>query len=232
MYRRNADEEKRRLERLSNLTGDVYDQAAFLQRRIRHGELDPHYVELAAYLGDLASLQLFPNPQLPEIVLREGETLWPTPSHEEWWATPLKVIRRGNLSYSFLATAAADFVEHTIHYWNDFAPTNYVPARTFELIRNYLRGHASIFEIRQAVVELDALLADHSEQSRPDGPFYAARAIWDLATNLESSDPLEWARLVPNTMLDTLFATRTHSESAYQAEIEWQRQYLIRRLLA
>ena len=128
----NPDEDLRRYQR-SGFSGDIQAESRYLLHRIRAGTLDPHHVELAAYLGHKASLQprLFPEPVLPEPL---------EPIEQNTWTNVRQILRRGNLDHSLLVTIAADFAEHVLLFWLRSYPDDDRPAKAIQAARDWVSG--------------------------------------------------------------------------------------------
>jgi hypothetical protein len=127
MYRRrNPDHEIQHYKRLA-AQGDITAEAKVLQLRIRSGELNSHYVGLAAYLEDEASLLVCPDPELlrrEQGLSRLGaiprrETIELRPSE---WSLVCRVFNLGRpLDSKLVVTAAADFAEHVLPIWEAYS---------------------------------------------------------------------------------------------------------------
>jgi len=59
-YRRNSDQSLREAQRLA-IQGDVHALAKYITARVRQGEVNPRFVEMAVRLGHPAAMLLYPN---------------------------------------------------------------------------------------------------------------------------------------------------------------------------
>ncbi len=226
-YRRNSDTDIRYYQRLA-LGGDIQAEAKVLSLRRQAGNLDPHHVELAAYLGDEASL----------LVSDQGGWINPCPYRRaysldlalgyrlrvrlgKWTPGPeisMQVLRWGELDQRLLVKIAADFAQHS---WEIYAPDDGRPALAIQAARDWV----------------DGLLYDDDD----DVARAAARAVDYYATQTAADSVARAAANAAYAACQTTggpayFATQTALYSLNAAwvrevEEEWQRLHLIEVLL-
>jgi hypothetical protein len=220
--RQNPDEEIRRSQRFAS-GGDIHQEAGYLRKRIRTGRLDPHHVELAAYLGHSASLLLFPAP-----TIRPFRFSSPLPEDRPLTKTILVLGHLFDLTTScdletkkrwdsrrFQVSVAADFVEHVLPIWEDWNPEDTRPR--------------ILIQDARAWVALNVNRHGLSVQPSPAGSSVRESYVGDAASHIVL--PPYAARAAANAwhIYDEL-GDRYAADYPTPEEI-WQKQHLIKRLL-
>lgn len=233
-YRRNSDEELRGYQRLA-ASGDIDAETKVLQLRIRADDLDPHHVELAAYLGDKASLMLFPNPPGPPEYMA-SEVAWTLVSHRDFNSIAPKVawtLHHGNLNSRLLVTIAADFARHVLHIWKDEYPADDEPQLAIQSARDWVDGEVGASERADAASEVAALAADSGDPYSASAHAGGAAAHSAAAAAAEDANEVSrqayWAA---NTAVRAAAWWGHSGDEEEEVEREWQRRHLIEMLLA
>jgi len=158
-YHHNPDADIRHYQRLA-AAGDIQAEAKVLGLRIHAGELDPHHVELAASLGDEASLMLFPENAATRTARSLGVTVAELRGDDSiGYILSNSELRDGRL----LVTIAADFAEHVLPNWNR-AYHDERPSLAIRTVRDWISGsrlEANLETIVDEVMEIgDAALEE------------------------------------------------------------------------
>jgi len=206
-WRFNPDEEIRRHQR-SSFEGDIDAEVRYLMSRIRAGNLDPYHVQLAAFLGHPASLEISP-------------TTGPSRTGEPHSDVSL-VLDSVDLDLRLVVTIAADFAEHVLHIWEaereDDRPSSQIRAA-----RYWVASGASDFPI---LYYADLEVGD----SRARSAAWSARDAMLAARAAGATMPYN-----PNAAYGFAARAAAHAVQAAddeEEELKWQRQHLIEVLLA
>ena len=119
----------------------------------------------------------------------------------------IDIARSGEVGLRIVKTAALDFAERTLPYYEAKFPGDLRPRTAIDVARRYLRGEATFEELKAAAAAADAAYADAAA--------WAAHAVaWAIYA---AADAAAWA---------------AWSDIYADAERRWQREHLIKLLEA
>jgi len=210
-YRRNVSDEDLEYLKQQVELGD----ADALQQLLDEGELDPHHVALAAYLGDPLALQVSES--------WDDSSLPGWANIKEFPKTRTKarnVIYFGELDEKLLVSCSADFAEHVLHIFEDIYPDDNRPRLAIQAVRDYIVGikglRSYIRDAADAATDAARSSADDSAWAAAYAAAYAARAVDSNTSWDNASDAIYFAAVATNNI---------------QLEAVWQTQRLINYLL-
>jgi Imm-5 like putative immunity protein len=222
----NPDEEMRRIQRRES-SGDFDARPQLLIRRIRIGELDPHHVRLAAFLGHEASLAVFPENASRRIRQQQIQDWDLTDTHLD--TTVNRVLEFGELDPKFVATLAVDFAEHVLPIWEEHEPYDNRPALAIKAARYLLSGTRTgrgtpAFQAASAYAQ--AAFECYNTHDQAAGAAEAAGCAVMAAKAAAAPEAVD------GNVYRWAINTAAHAASDRKDEQAWQRQHFIEVLLA
>jgi len=231
-WHRNPDDAIRQRQRSSFSSRDIEAEKAVLIDRIRVGELSPHHVELAAYLGDEASLLLFTDPELPASKTQTTFNRKASRVSQNIQG----VLRRGILNKRLLVTVAADFAERVLPIWEAAYPEDDRPRLAIEAARNWIDSPPAM-RLREGSAWTTASDAaqgafeayEEAEIEWIEGSVSAAGRVADAA-GFAAATASGFDTNAARTAVYAASAARKYVRN--RGEEEWQLQHLIEVLLS
>ena len=145
------------------------------------------------------------------------------------------IARSGVAGLRIVKTAALDFIERVLPHYEAKFPGDLRPRAAIEVARRYLRGEATIEELKAAAAAADdaaddaAAAADAAAWAAADAAAWAAHAVaWAIWATTYAHN---WAAAAADDAARA--AARAAWSDAYaDAERAWQREHLIKLLEA
>jgi hypothetical protein len=227
------------------LLGDLDAQVSFLGYGVHAGNIDLKNIELAAFLGDLASQKIFPD---AELIYEEPYTHFTSGSNDV-----ADVLQFGELDPEFVLPIIAIFAERVMPIWDMFVGDSFREGghnygredpvvRGLEITHNYIEGGSiDTEEFLRVLRELN-----RRAPIKRGTPFpylrsnYVAQAVWHILSvvGLLLGLQPQWDHLSLESHVGraSKAAVRAATEiktglANNKDEVSWQTRYLISQLL-